>query len=453
MGKASRRKRDRARAAATAEPPAPRSATPRRRILAIAAIAAGVLALSLGSWLYHRSAMNSPGVGTELSGADTPDRTRPAAVFPDPDTSGMTAPVARAIREARQAAIASPDSAAAVGRLGQVFQAHWLNNEAAASYEIAHELMPKDFRWIYLLASMEDILGAGGERVVQLFREAIRLAPRFPPAHVRYADALLRLGRWPEALDAYATAIELDPTLVLAHRGMGQAFSLLGDGPAAVERLEQAVALSPEDRITQVALARAYTLTGRGDLAAEAARKAQEFTFEASLPDSIFFEVQNLAVDPTTLRGRFARSVREGDYDTAIEVATLLEESGAPSARQQLALASKQRAKQLAMAGEFDGALAEFERAARLAPTDPEIEHNWGTVLLRRGDLDEAGRHFEQAIEINPQSADSLYNLGVVLEGLGRSDEAIRRFSAAVAIDPQHMAADRLAELGVTSER
>jgi len=92
---------------------------------------------------------------------------------------------------------------------------------------------------------------------------------------------------------------------------------------------------------------------------------------------------------------------------------------------------------------------APVERAARLAPADPEIEHNWGTVLLRRGDLKEAGRHFEKAIELNPKSADSLYNLGVVHEGLGHIDEAIARFIEAVAIDPQHAAAKRLAELGV----
>ena len=84
---------------------------------------------------------------------------------------------------------------------------------------------------------------------------------------------------------------------------------------------------------------------------------------------------------------------------------------------------------------------------------DPEIQHNWGTVLLRRGALEEARRQFEKAIELDPQSADSLYNLGVVLEGLGRTDEAIERFTAAAAINPRHLAAERLAELGVVSDR
>jgi len=434
MGKASRRKRERSQAEANIGTPVTPSARLRRRLLSFAILAAVVFALSPVAWFHYRDSELRPG---------------PGAVLPNSDTTGMTAPVARVIREARQAALARPESAADVGAFCQVMHAHWLHDEAGACYGIARLLAPEDFRWVYLLAGVEDIRGADGGRVDQLYREAIRLAPRYPPAHVRRADALLRFGRWSEARDAYATAVELDPKLVLARRGLGQAAILLGDGPAAVEHLEVTASLSPEDRIVHVALARAYTLTGQGDLAAEAAHKAQTFDSEASLPDAIFFEIQNLAVDPESLRGRFARAQREGDYDAAIKAATLLEESGAPAAMQQLVLSSKQRAKQFAIAGDFDAALAEFERAARLAPADPEIEHNWGTVLLRRGDLEEAGRHFEKAIELNPQSADSLHNLGVALEAQRHSDEAIPRFTEAAAIDPQHAAAKRIAELGV----
>jgi tetratricopeptide (TPR) repeat protein len=376
----------------------------------------------------------------------------PEASLPDPDTSGMTAPVARAIRKARQAALAAPGSGALTGRYCQVLHAHWLHDEAAACYEIARDLAPEDFRWVYLLAGVEDVRGEDGERIDQLFIDAIRLAPRFAPAYVRRADALMRLGRWSEARESYAVAAELDPGLILAHRGRGQAAILMGDGPVAVEHLEHVASLAPGDRITQTALARAYTLTGQNDQAAEAARKARELTGEAGLPDSVFYQVEVLKVDPQTLWARFARAMREGDHEQALEAAVLLEESGAPGARQQLAAALKQRANQLAFAGEFERALAEYGRAAELAPDDPEIQHNWGTVLLRRGDLDEAGRRFEKAIELDPRSADSLYNLGVVLEGLGRNDEAIARFTEAAAIEPGHVAARRLAELGVAPD-
>lgn len=436
MGKASRRKRERQQAPANSAGEINRKPVlgKRRKILAAVALVTGMAVLGFGAWLYQRNTVTN---------------SQPTVVFPDPDTSGMTPPVSQAISEARQAALANPFSAAAAGRLGQVLQAHWLNDDASAAYEIAHGMDPRNFRWIYLLAGVEELRGADEERIVQLFREATGMAPEFPPVHVRHADALLRMGRWSEARDEYAVAFELDPGLVLAHRGFGQAAILLGDAALAIEHLEIAASLSPGDRITQVALARAYTMTGDTRLADEAMSKARTLNLETGLPDPVYFEVQQLAIDPESLRKRLAQSLRKGDYDSAIATVSLLEKSGVSGAGQQIAGASKQKANQLAYAGNFDEALVEFERAARFAPTDPEIEHNWGTVLLRQGKLDEAAMHFEKAIENNPRSADSLYNLGVTLEGLGRNDEAITKFTAAAAIDPTHAAARRLKELGV----
>ena len=368
--------------------------------------------------------------------------------LPAPDTSRMTPPVARALATARAAAVAAPDSAAAVGAYCEVLDAHWLNDEAAACYRRARRLAPDEFRWTYLLAGIEDVRGGDPEEIDRLFAEAIRLAPGHAPAYVRHADALLRLGRWAEAGERYARAVELDPALVLAHRGWGQAAILLGDGDAAVEHLERAAEMAPDDRIAQTALARAYALAGRRQRAAEAAERAQQLAGQASLPDQIFFEVDNRAVDPESLRARISRRLREGNLDGALEALALLEESEGPGARRQLARASKERANRLAFAGEFEAALVEYQRAARFDPDDPEIEHNRGTVRLRRGDLEAAGRHFERAIELDPRSADSLYNLGVVLEGQGRQAEAIERFREAAAIEPDHLAARRLAELG-----
>jgi tetratricopeptide (TPR) repeat protein len=438
VGKASRRKRERLQTAANAQPAiGVRSGNEKRgsrqSLLIIGALVIVLAAMGLALWSGNRN--------QEM-------QAEPAVLLPDPDTSGMTAPVARVIREARRKAVAQPQSAAASGYYGQVLQAHWLNDAAAASYGIAHQLDPGEFRWAYLLAGVEELRGADNDRIDSLFRQAIRLAPDFPPVYVRHADALLRMGRWPEALEGYARAVELDPDLLLGHRGLGQAAILMGNGTLAVKHLERAASLNPGDRITQATLARAYALTGEGDKADEAAQKAKTLRSEAGLPDPVFFEVQNLAVDPETLRRRIAGSLRKGDEETALEAISLLEESGYPEIRSQLAGNSKQRAMQFAMKGDFNAALAEFERASLFAPEDPEIEHNWGTVLLRQGNLEAAADHFEKAIQLNPRSADSLYNLGVVLEGLGHTDQAIVRFTEAAAIDPQHMAAQRLSELG-----
>jgi len=447
VGKASRRKKERAEAGAGAGAPSAVKGRPgiagqdkraSRKWAALATLAIVLVALGFGAWRLF-------GTGDE--------ELEPALVLPAPDTSGMTAPVADAIESARRAALANPASGRAVGRFGQVLHAHWMLEPAEQSYEIAHELAPEDFRWSYLRAGVAELLGADGEKIDRLFGEALRQAPPgFAPVFVRYADALMRLGRWTDARDNYAKAAALDPELVLAHRGMGQALIQVGDGVAAVEHLERAAALSPNDRIARVALARAYALAGDDQRAAALSKEAEQARGSAPLPDPIFFEVESLAVDPESLRNRYARNLRRGDVQAAAEAARLLEQSGDPTPNQQLPLVVKQHANQLAFAGDFDKALAAYQEAARLAPDDPEIEHNWGTVLLRRGELEAAAEHFERAVALNPDSADSLYNLGLALEGIGRDDQAIAYFRAAAAIEPQHAAAQRLDELGLTPE-
>lgn len=441
MGKASRRKRERTETVPNGVTDS-RVTAPgaMRRLRLILAIVAGTLVLAVAIWALM-----------------TADEPRPAAVpasswLPDPDTSGMTTPVKRAIRDARRAALDRPRSARDIGRFGQVLHAHWLYDDAAACYERARDLNPEDVRWVYLLAGVEELRGAGGDRLDPLFAEVLSRLPDFAPAHVRYADALMRLGRWGEAREHYAAAVALDPDLVLAQRGLGQAAIQLGDPKEAVEHLNSAAERAPEDRITQVALARAYALAGDPERSAEASEMAQELRGEASLPDPIYYEMERLAVDPASLRSRFNRSFRTGDFDVAREAALLLEQSGSPEARQRLARAIKQQANQDAYAENFDTALAAFERAAELMPEDPEIQHNWGTVLLRQGDLEPAADHFRAAIELNPESADSLYNLGVTLEGLGRGEEAFALYERAAAIDPNHAAVGKLKGMSVAPD-
>ncbi|XP_008680501.1 small glutamine-rich tetratricopeptide repeat-containing protein 2 [Zea mays] len=55
---------------------------------------------------------------------------------------------------------------------------------------------------------MGDIPGALGDA-----EEAIRIAPRFPQAHLLRGDALFAMGEYSVAEDAYADALDLDPSI------------------------------------------------------------------------------------------------------------------------------------------------------------------------------------------------------------------------------------------------
>ncbi|MGB7250814.1 MAG: tetratricopeptide repeat protein [Phormidesmis sp.] len=84
--------------------------------------------------------------------------------------------------------------------------------------------------------------------------------------------------------------------------------------------------------------------------------------------------------------------------------------------------------------GDFDGAIAQYEAAARLDPTQPIIYFNLGVVHRTRGYLEPALRAYEYAIALDPTYSAAYQNLGVVLFKLGKLPESKRAFEQAVAL-------------------
>ncbi len=84
--------------------------------------------------------------------------------------------------------------------------------------------------------------------------------------------------------------------------------------------------------------------------------------------------------------------------------------------------------------GDLDGALAQYEAAARIDPTQPMSHFNLGVVHRARGYLEPALRAYEYAIVLDPNYGAAYQNLGVVLFKLGRLPESKRAFEKAIAL-------------------
>lgn len=108
-------------------------------------------------------------------------RGSPPPPTPAPDTARMSAPVARAVQDARGAVELRPTDAAAWGGYGRILDAHHLYDDAVVAYAQALALDPKNFVWAYLLAVVEDFRGAEGSTILSHFEGAIALSPGFPP--------------------------------------------------------------------------------------------------------------------------------------------------------------------------------------------------------------------------------------------------------------------------------
>jgi len=90
-----------------------------------------------------------------------------------------------------------------------------------------------------------------------------------------------------------------------------------------------------------------------------------------------------------------------------------------------------------ANAGQYDEAIAAFEKSLSQDPNLVEA-HEWiAHILILRGDYDGAIERYQRIVARRP-SADSKVNLGLAYLRVGNADMAVKTLSSAVAADPNN---------------
>lgn len=115
-----------------------------------------------------------------------------------------------------------------------------------------------------------------------------------------------------------------------------------------------------------------------------------------------------------------------------------------PSERQvQLGITSQTK-------GDLDAALARYQRALELDPTNKFAHYNIGTVLQSRNDVTGASDAYEAALAIDAKYRPALYNLAILREpfAAGSSEELYKRILALTPND-----ANVLLRLGLLQKR
>ena len=91
--------------------------------------------------------------------------------------------------------------------------------------------------------------------------------------------------------------------------------------------------------------------------------------------------------------------------------------------------------------GEMDKAMALFRRAAREAPSMPEVHVNLGRAMMASGEIENAIGELRLALSLEPNLVDADYFLGRAYEIVGDRQSAVLHYRRAVVVDPGNQAA------------
>jgi tetratricopeptide (TPR) repeat protein len=360
----------------------------------------------------------------------------PLEPVPLPDLKRLEPAVARQIESVygdlqvalRKSTLSTDDVMEAFGLLGQLFHAYELFDAAAFCYRDALRLVPGDYRWLHLLADVENRRGAPEEAREQ-HEAALAARPNDVVSLVELGEVCLDLNLLEESERRLREALKLDPSSAAARAGLGRVALARRDYAGAVPNLEAALRTVPE--ATRLHYSLGMALRGLGKT--EEARRHLALTGSPGIrvPDPLVDELSQRLVGERahTVRGRLAYGAKR--YRDAVA-----EFESAVAANPNNAAALVDLGAALAAAGDNDGAIKRFEQAIELAPENATAHLNLGQLLVGRGRSAEAVPHLRMASDALARDPEAQRALAEALQAAGQSEEALRYFAMTVRLNP-----------------
>ena len=88
--------------------------------------------------------------------------------------------------------------------------------------------------------------------------------------------------------------------------------------------------------------------------------------------------------------------------------------------------------------GNFDEAIAEYQKAAEKDPTLSAVHNNWGIAYADQKRYEEAILHYDQAIHLDLNNAKVYNNRGNVYKNMSQYDKAIEDYNRAIELNPDY---------------
>jgi len=313
--------------------------------------------------------------------------------------------------------------------------------ESADEFDRAIALRPNSAS-TYLSSGLSAASLNNLDRALNQLATAVRLDPNLPGARYNYALVLARAGhyeesqkqvdlviasgdptiansvdvwrlkardtyylkKWPETVSAYKKVLAFQSNSAEAYAAIGEALFALNRLDESKAALQKALSLDPADGAAHATLGKIYQDGGQDDLAIA--------EFEAAIrerPD-----------DREALYRVFRMYNKKGDTTNAArvqnEIKNHVHSNVNASVDEAKASALNSSAIELETKGDLNGALADYDRAARADTTNIIFQRNAALLLCKMGRVQEAIRRLHDILAVDPDDAETLQILAVAEE-------------------------------------
>jgi len=107
--------------------------------------------------------------------------------------------------------------------------------------------------------------------------------------------------------------------------------------------------------------------------------------------------------------------------------------------------------KRLVDAGDYNGAIAVYQQAARMEPRNARIHSGIGYLHAKQGNFQAALAAYRRAIAINPNNSDFFYAVGYIKGNMGDTPGAKEAYRRAIQLNRNNVSA--YVGLGITQSR
>lgn len=338
----------------------------------------------------------------------------------------------------KQAQEADPESAQPILLESEILLKLGRVQEAMSAIDRAIAVAP-DFRPPYLLGgSIMSSLGKSKEAAGYL-RHAVRLEPGKEDAVLHLVTILMQLYEYEESVTVLKNLIKVKPDSAVGNYYLGKVYGQMKLYRESIGYYERALELRPDLTQASIDLAISHEALGELDKAIaiytrivnDAENRApliqhliQLFIQNQRYADALTYleKLKEMGLATTETNRKTGLIYLELErYDDAIKLFSEMLKTDPDAHQLRLYLGSALEEK-----GEFERAIAEFQRIPADATAYPEAVSHLAFIYKEQGKNDEAVKLLEQAIAANPSNLDLYLSLATLYDALKRPADGLK---------------------------